>query len=44
MAGKQIDFPPDQRHSPSLDRILWIVSIVSIVLVIIAIVFVPGPA
>lgn len=43
MAGKQIDFPPDQKHSPSVDRFLWIVSIVSIVLVLLAIFLVPGP-
>lgn len=44
MAGKQIDFPPDQRHSPTVDRALWIIAIVSIILVIVAIVVVPGPA
>lgn len=43
MAGKQIDFPPDQRHSPTLDRVLWIVALASVVLVVIAIFVVPGP-
>lgn len=37
MAGKQIDFPPDQRHSPRLERNLVLVSLVLIVLVIIAV-------
>lgn len=42
MAGKQIDFPPNQKHIPSLDRILWIISIVCIILVVIAIQTVGG--
>ncbi len=37
MAGKQIDFPPDQRHSPRLERNLVLVSLVLVVLVIIAV-------
>lgn len=37
MAGKQIDFPSDQRHSPNLERTLVLVSVVLIVLVVIAI-------
>ncbi len=37
MAGKQVDFPPDQRHSPQLERNLVLVSLVLIVLVVIAI-------
>ena len=37
MAGKQVDFPPDQRHSPNLERTLVLVSLVLIVLVVIAI-------
>ena len=37
MSGKQIDFPPDQRHSPQLERNLVVVSLVLIVLVVIAI-------
>lgn len=43
MPGKQVDFPPDQRHSPKLERTLIIVSLVLIVLVVIAIFTVPGP-
>ena len=37
MAGKQVDFPPDQRHSPALERNLVLVSVVLIILVVIAI-------
>ena len=37
MAGKQVDFPPDQRHSPKLERNLVLVSLVLIILVVIAI-------
>jgi hypothetical protein len=37
VSGKQIDFPPDQRHSPQLERNLVVVSLVLIVLVVIAI-------
>ncbi len=37
MAGKQVDFPPDQRHSPKLERNLLLVSLVLIILVVIAI-------
>ena len=37
MAGKQVDFPPDQRHSPQLERNLVLVSVVLIILVVIAI-------
>ena len=37
MSGKQIDFPPDQRHSPQLERNLVVVSLVLIVLVVVAI-------
>ena len=37
MAGKQVDFPPDQRHSPNLERNLVLVSVVLIILVVIAI-------
>ena len=28
MAGKQVDFPPDQRHSPNLERTLVVVSLI----------------
>jgi hypothetical protein len=44
MAGKQIDFPPDQRHSPNLERLLFVIAVVSIILVVIAIQVVPGPS
>jgi len=37
MAGKQVDFPPDQRHSPQLERNLILFSLVLILLVVIAI-------
>lgn len=37
MSGKQVDFPPDQRHSPTLERNLVIISLVLVVLVLIAI-------
>lgn len=37
MAGKQVDFPPDQRHSPKLERNLVVISLVLVVLVVIAI-------
>ena len=37
MAGKQVDFPPDQRHSATLERNLILFSLVLIVLVVIAI-------
>ena len=37
MAGKQVDFPPDQRHSPNLERNLVLVSVVLVILVVIAI-------
>lgn len=43
MPGKQVDFPPDQRHSPRLERALIIVSLVAVVLVVIAIFVVPPP-
>ncbi len=43
MAGKQVDFPPDQRHSPNLERTLVIVSLILIALVIVAIFTVAGP-
>jgi hypothetical protein len=43
MAGKQIDFPPDQRHSPKLERNLLMISVVLTILVLIAIFTVPGP-
>ena len=43
MAGKQVDFPPDQRHSPNLERTLVIVSVILIALVIVAIFTVAGP-
>lgn len=42
MAGKQIDFPPNQKQIPGLDRILWIIAIACIVLVILAIQLVEG--
>ncbi len=44
MAGKQIEFAPDQTHSPKLGRTLIIASLVAIVLVVIAILTVPGPS
>lgn len=37
MAGKQVDFPADQRHSPKLERNLVLVSLILIILVVIAI-------
>lgn len=37
MPGKQVDFPPDQRHSSRLARNLVMISLVLIVLVVIAI-------
>lgn len=37
MSRKQVDFPPDQRHSPSLERNLVIISLVLVGLVVIAI-------
>ncbi len=37
MAGKQIDFPPDQTHSPKLGMVLMVVSLVATALVVIAI-------
>lgn len=37
MAGKQVEFPPDQTHSPKLGMTLMIISLVATVLVIIAI-------
>jgi len=42
LAGKQIDFPPNQKQIPGLDRALWIVAIACIVLVVIAIQVVAG--
>jgi hypothetical protein len=42
VAGKQIDFPPNQKQIPGLDRTLWIIAIACIVLVIIAIFVVEG--
>lgn len=42
MAGKQIDFPPEQKHVAWLDMALWIVAIVCIVLVVVAIQLVGG--
>jgi hypothetical protein len=42
MAGKQIDFPPEQKHVARLDLALWIVAIACIVLVLLAIQFVGG--
>jgi hypothetical protein len=43
MPGKQVDFPPDQRHSPKLERALVLAALVAVVLVIIAIATIPGP-
>lgn len=42
MPGKQIDFPPKQKHIPGLDSALWIISIVCIILTILAIITVSG--
>jgi hypothetical protein len=42
MPGKQIDFPPKQRHDPKVDVVLWVISIVCIILVVIAIQTVGG--
>lgn len=36
MAGKQVEFPPQQTHSKSFERGMWIFSIVCIIFVVIA--------
>ena len=37
MAGKQIDFPPEQKHSAAFEQGLWIAVVVCVVLVLLAI-------
>ena len=42
MAGKQIEFPPEQTHSKSFERALLIASVVCIIFVVICIETVGG--
>ncbi len=37
MAGKQVEFPPQQTHSKSFERGMWIFSIGCVIFVIIAV-------